>query len=258
MRALVPQIDLPPKRAMIRGCADGRAVQHFGRGDVRGGGCQNAVKRQERSVDRKGGFGGTAEALSQKTRRQRQSTPRPPFVQIAGQDRGPARIAEHKLADCAQLRPPHGLRQRQMHADQPESHATARKVSDDSAAMATSGQIKQGDIVDRDVRGEKQDCAQKSVTARSPAVVGVMMGIAQTGRGLDARDVHQATVGGDFCVGLLQDQRVDGIAKAVCLQCGQGARRINDPVIAATAVDVPAQAGKNVVWGVQLRSAFYE
>lgn len=244
LMGLSAKINPRQQRPVIRGHANVGAVQDLGLQNLCRCGGQHPVKRQQRSVDRKGRFGRAAQINTQKAFGQSQATPWSPFVQITHQDRRLARLAEHKLTNGTQLRPAQRLHQRQMHANQPKLVIAARKVSNNRPAMATARQIKKGDLVDRDIRMHKHDSAQKPVTAIRPTVRGVSMQITQASGGLDTRNIQKARMGRDLLIGFLQNQRVNIRGQRFIAQCGQCAARINTFIIAATAMNVPAQASK--------------
>ncbi|PJI84430.1 hypothetical protein BC777_3489 [Yoonia maricola] len=244
---LAAQIDMRQQGPVIRGHADTGTVKDMRLRDFRRGRGQHAVERQKGPVDREGRFDRAAQICAQKPLGQRKAAPRAPFVQIADQNGGLARLAKNILADGAQLRPAQGLHQRQMRADEAKRLPITRQISDDSTAMAASGQIKQGDAVDRDMGPDKNDRAQKSVAVIRPAMRGVAVQIAQAGGGLDCRDIQQAIMWWDLFISLLQDQRVDLIDRHFGLQGGKCPVGGNASVIAAAAVDVPAQAGKVLI-----------
>ena len=241
---LSPKTNPRQQRPVIRGHANAGAVQDLGLQNLRRCGGQHPVKRQQRSIDRKGRFGRAAQINTQKAFGQSQATPRSPFVQITHQDRRLAGLAEHKLANGAQLRPAQRLHQRQMHADQSKLVIATRKVSNNRPAMATTRQVKKGDLVDSDIGMHKHDSAQKPVTAIRPTVRRVSMEVTQASGGLDTRNIQKARVGRDLFVGFLQNQRVNIRDRHFIAQYGQCAARINTLIIAATAMNVPAQAGK--------------
>ena len=244
---LTTQIDMRQQGPMIGRLANAGTVEDFARRDLRRGRRQHAVKRQEWPVDREGWLGRAAQIGAEKPLGQRKPAPRAPFVQIADKDGGLARFAEHILADRAQLRPTQGLHQRQVHADKAEFLAVVRQVRDDRTAMAASGQIKQGDAIDLNVRSQENDCAQKPMAAVRPAMCGGGVDVAQAGCGLDCCDVQQAAMRRDLFIRLLQVQRVDGTDGHFVQQGCQRSDGINLSVIAATAMNVPAQAGKVLI-----------
>ncbi len=244
---LVAQIDMREQRSVIGRHADTGTIKDLRLRDLRRGRRQHAVKRQEGPVDREGRLGRAAQIGAQEPFGQRKTAPWPPFVHVAHQDRGLTRFAEHILADRAQLRPTQDLHQRQMHADKAEFLAVAGQVRDDRAAMATTGQIKQCDTLDLNVRAHKDDGAQKPVTVIRPTMRRIAMQIVQPRRRLDRRNIQQSAMRRDLFIGLLQDQRIYLVHRHLGPQGGQSAGRVYPSVVAATAVNVPAQAGKVLI-----------
>ena len=245
------QIDMREQGPVIRGHADTWTVEDGGRRDLRRSRGQHTVERQQGPFDREGRFSRAAQVRPQKTPRQGETAPWPPFVQIAHQDRRLARFAEHVLADGAQLRPTQGLHQGQMHADQAEILPFARKIGDDRTAMTAPGQIQQSDLIDGEVGAREHDGAQKPMAVGRPAMRAVGVQIAQPGGRLDRRDIQKAPMWRDLFIGLLQDQRVDLTHGHFTAQGGQRTVRVNASVNVATAADVPAQAGKVLIYAVQ-------
>ena len=251
------QIDMGQQRSVV-GCGpDGGTIQNGCRDHAGRGRCHDTVQWQQGSVDRKRRLYRAAKILPQKTRGQRQPAPWTPFVQVTHQQGRLSWRAEHKLADRAQLRPAHRLGQRQMHADQSKRPPTARQIRHYRTAMTAPGQIKQGDVFNGDAISDKQDRAQKPVTAIRPAIARIMMGIAQTCSRLDTRDIKQSAMWGNLFIGFLQDQRVNRHAQAFRLQGRKGPGRVDMPVIAPAPVNIPAEAGKIVLIVAQMWPAFF-
>lgn len=236
---------------VIRGHADAGSVEDGSRRDLRRSRGQHTIERQQGPSDREGRFGRAAQVRPQKTLRQGEAAPWPPFVQIAHQDRWLARFAEHVLADGAQLRPTQGLHQGQMHADQAKNFSFVRKIGDDRPAMTATGQIQQGDLIDGEVGAYEYDGAQKPMAAGRPAMRAVGVQIAQSGGRLDRRNIQKARMWRDLFIGLLQDQRVDLTHGHFTAQGGERAVRVNASVNPATAANVPAQAGKFLISALQ-------
>ena len=120
-----------------------------------------------------------------------------------------------------------------------------------TAAMTAPGQIQQSDLIDGEVGAREYDGAQKPMAVGRPAMRAVGVQIAQPGGLLDRRDIQKAPMWRDLFIGLLQDQRVDLTHGRFTAQGGQRAVRVNASVNAATAADVPAQAGKVLIYAVQ-------
>jgi hypothetical protein len=146
------------------------------------------------------------------------------------------------LADRAHLRDPQTLPERKMRPDEPERLPIARRVDDHRAAMAMPRQIKQRDVVNFKGRVEKDDDAQKSMTALAPSVIGGVMDTPKTGRLLNLMQVEKPPMGRHFLIGFLEDQSIATRTPNLIAQHRHGARRINDIVIAAAAVNVPTDA----------------
>lgn len=238
------QIDMAQQRSVVRCGPDGGTIQNGCRDHAGRGRCHDTVQWQQGSVDRKRRLYRAAKILPQKTRGQRQPAPRTPFVQVTHQQGRLSWRAEHKLADRAQLRPTHRLGQRQMHTDQSKLLPGTAQIRHHRTAMTAPGQIKQGDVFDGDVISDKQNGAQKPVTAIRPAMAGIIMGIAQARSRLDTRDIKQSAMRGNLFIGFLQDQRINGRVQAFRLQGRKCPGWVDMPVIASTPVNIPAEAGK--------------
>lgn len=129
-----------------------------------------------------------------------------------------------------------------MRPDEPERLPIARRVDDHRAAMAMPRQIKQRDVVDFKERMEKDDDAQKPMTALTPSVIGGVMDTPKTGRLLNLMEVEKPAMRRHFLIGFLEDQSIATRMPNLIAKHRHGARRINDIVIAAAAVNVPTGA----------------
>ena len=103
------QIDMREQGPVIRGHADTGTVEDGGRRDLRRSRGQHTVERQQGPFDREGRFSRAAQVRPQKTPRQGETAPWPPFVQIAHQDRQAGAVCEHVLADEEKAAPNAGF-----------------------------------------------------------------------------------------------------------------------------------------------------
>jgi hypothetical protein len=200
------------------------------------------VERQKRTANGKGRRRRSGKRRAKHLWRQSKPAPGPPLIEITDQ-RGRSRAPPKEvLADRAHLRDPQTLPERKMRPDEPKRLPFARRIDDHRAAMAMPRQIKQGDVVDLERRMEKDDDAQKSMTAFAPSVIGRAMDMAKPSHVFDLMQVEESMMGRHFLIGFLEDQSIATRTPNLIAQHRHGARRINDIVIAAAAVNVPTDA----------------
>jgi hypothetical protein len=148
------------------------------------------------------------------------------------------------LPDHPHLRDAERLAQRQMCAYHAKGPPRARCIQNNGPPVAMTGQIQQDHIVDPDIRGQKQDHPQKTVTIRAPSHGLIGMGMAQAGLGLDPLDIQNAAMRALFFIGFLQDQQPGSGQGHLGQQDINGPCRINASVLPFATMDVPADAGE--------------
>lgn len=188
----------------------------------------------------KRGRRGTRISVPQNGTRQRGSSPRAPFVQIATQDSWPSGPATQMLPERPHLRDPQHLRQRQMRSHDPHCAPVSEEIDNDGAPVAIARQVDNRDGLDVDPLSSQEKYPEKAVTCTAPTAPILPLDMTHARACLDIPKIEDAPVWHLFFVSFLENDKVGwGRAHFPHENIGRSGW-IDQAVLAASPVNVPA------------------